>query len=132
MKISLALGQRQTLSRQSAWGCLTSNFAVPGLGSLMAGRRTGYLQLAIGVAGLAITLVATARFFGWYVANYSRLKANAEDPFAALSEILHAIKWPCIGLAIFGLAWLWALCSSYSILQEAKRAESQKPPRLDA
>ena len=37
MKISLALGNPQALSRQTAWGCLTTNLAMPGFGSLVLG-----------------------------------------------------------------------------------------------
>ena len=52
MKISLALGPRRPLSRQTAWGCLTTNLALPGAGSLVAGRVSGYPQLALGVGGM--------------------------------------------------------------------------------
>ena len=47
MKISLALGQRKPLDRTTAWGCLTANLAVPGCGSLVAGRVSGYFQLLL-------------------------------------------------------------------------------------
>ena len=52
-KISLALGQRQALSRQTAWGCFTTNLALPGFGSLVAGRISGYFQVALAMVGLA-------------------------------------------------------------------------------
>ena len=68
MKISLALGPRQPLSRQTAWGYLTSNLALPGSGSLLAGRISGYAQLALGLGGLLMTVVFGLRFMLWYFA----------------------------------------------------------------
>jgi len=131
MKISLALGPRQTLSRQSAWGCLTTNLTMPGFGSLMAGRISGYPQAALGLGGVALTTLFAARFFGWYVANSSRLANPEGDPLGRLVELWAQIRWPLLGIAVFGLGWLWALVSSLLILHEAKRREpSLVPPPL--
>ena len=131
MKISLALGKRQPLSRQTAWGCFTTNLALPGFGSLVAGHGTGYAQAVLGVGGLMLTLIFGARFLGWYVANWSRLQGPQNDPIAALAEVLRAVRWPALGIAVFAVGWLWALTTSWQILRSAKQAESENaPPRL--
>ena len=131
MKISLALGKRQPLSRQTAWGCFTTNLALPGFGSLVAGHATGYPQALLGVGGLMLTLIFGARFLGWYVANWSRLQGPQNDPIAALAEVLRAVRWPALGIAVFAVGWLWALTTSWQILRSAKQAESENaPPRL--
>lgn len=130
-KISLALAPRQQLSRQTAWGCLTTNLAVPGFGSLAAGRAVGYAQALLAVGGMALTAVFAARFFYWYMANSSRLQGPESDPFDAFREMWHVIKWPLLGMAIFFIGWLWALATSLEIVRSAKQAESaQEPPRL--
>ena len=43
-------------SRQSAQGCFATNLAMPGLGSLVGGRKVGLLQLALCLSGLAVSL----------------------------------------------------------------------------
>lgn len=133
MKISLALGSREPLSRQTAWGCFTANLALPGCGSLLAGRISGYAQLTLGVAGLILTTVFGVRFIVWYVANWSRLNdPPSDDPFGPLGEIWQAVRWAALGMALFGVGWLWALITSIGIVQSAKRAESDKtPPRIN-
>jgi len=93
----------------------------------MAGRISGYPQAALGLGGLALTLLFSARFVAWYFVNAARMRADQGDPFAALAALWHAARWPLLGMAVFGAGWLWALISSLQILSEAKRAE---PPRL--
>ena len=39
MKLQLTSAKPRALSRSEAWGCVTANLAVPGSGSLAAGRR---------------------------------------------------------------------------------------------
>jgi hypothetical protein len=131
MKISLALGPRQPLSRQTAWGCFTTNLATPGFGSLLAGRVSGYPQAALYLLGFGLTLMFGARFALWYLANWSRLRGPEADPVESLGEILLAVRWPFLGFAIFAIAWLWALATSLQILRAAKKSDSPRtPPRL--
>jgi len=136
MKISLALGPRRPLSRQTAWGCLTSNVAIPGVGSLMAGRPSGYVQLALAFTGLAMTTILTARLFIWYGANMTRLTAPDVDPIASVIEMWQAFRWPLLSIALFAMGWLWGLATGLAIVREAKAAEcagsgaSKAPPKL--
>ena len=40
------------MERSKAWGCLAANlFVCPGVGSIMAGRRSGWLEVAGAVGG---------------------------------------------------------------------------------
>src|SRR5437660_12824919 len=100
MRISLALGPRRALSRQTAWGCLTSNLALPGSGSLVAGHPVGYAQLALSLGGLAVSAVFGVRFVACQLANWSRFHGRQADPVARLAEILQHLKWAVLGLAI--------------------------------
>ena len=131
MKVSLALGRAQGLSRQTAWGCLTTNLAMPGFGSLMAGRVSGYPQVVLTFVGLALTLVCGGRFVLWCLANWARLHAPEADPLAALLEMWIAMRWAVAGIGIFFLSLLWALATSFQIIRAAKLAESAGvPPKL--
>jgi len=131
MKISLALGPRQPLSRQTAWGCLTTNLALPGFGSLVAGYVAGYAQAALGIGGLILTTVFGVRFITWYIANWSRFYGAQADPFAALSDMWPALRWALLGIGLFISALLWSLATSLQIMRVAKNAEATNaPPRL--
>ena len=131
MKISLALGPRQPLSRQTAWGCLTSNLALPGSGSLLAGRRSGYGQLVLAMAGLLVITIFGLRFILWALGNWSRLHAPDADPVESLLGIWVHLKWALLGFGIALIAWLWALMTGLSILNSAQKTDhSSSPPRL--
>ena len=70
MKISLALGKTRSLSRETALSCLTANLAMPGTGSLAAGRRSGYIELLLSFIGVVLTLVFGTRFLIWFAKNW--------------------------------------------------------------
>ena len=132
MKISLALGPRQSISRQTAWGCFTTNLALPGFGSLTAGRRVGYAQAVLGLGGLILTIIFGARFMGWYFANSSSLTSGQNDPLETLHALWLAVRGPLVSLGVFAAGWLWALITSFQILASAKPTEPPPaPPRLD-
>ena len=134
MKISLALGQRQTLSRQTAWGCLTTNLAFPGSGSLIAGYRSGYFQAALAIGGMLITGVFGIRFIAWYLSNWSKFFGPQADPFPLMGEMWLRIRWALAGIGVFALGGLWALTTSLRIVNEAKKGAppSAPPPLINA
>src|SRR5215467_14540369 len=112
MKISLALGPRQPLSRQTAWGCFTSNLALPGFGSLAAGRKVGYFQAALTIIGMGFTMVFGLRFILWSISNWARLHDPMGDQIGALGEMWLHVRWALLGIAIFAVGWLLALITS--------------------
>ena len=121
MKTSLALGPRRPLDPQKAWGCLLSNIACPGLGTLVAGRRDGYAQLAVYLTAFALTSVFGLRFFVWYFNNHGRLLLLQENPPTYLREIWLHLRWALLGIALFAFSWVWALITSLFLLRAAKR-----------
>ena len=131
MKISLALGRRQPLSRQTAWGCLTSNLALPGSGSLLAGRVSGYAQMGLGLAGMVMTVVFGLQFVHWYFVNWPRMRDAQDDPVGMLAALWFASRWTLLGFAVFAAGWLWGLASGLAIVHEARTAPAPaEPPRL--
>jgi len=104
---------------------LVNQLATPGLGSLMAGRYlTGAGQLLLALAGFFC-------FLYWFVAVmrqfYGQIEGNVE---------VQPVGWiGLLGLGLFGLAWLWALVTSISLLREARRNQAAdfatpRPPPL--
>jgi hypothetical protein len=134
MNASSTPAGRKPLDRQTAWGFLTTNLALPGFGSLLGQRRIGYLQAAVSVSGLVLTLTFGTRFVIWYFTNLKTINDTQGDPLSLLGETLIQVRWALLGMALFGLALLWALTTSLSLLREAKRLEGRggasQPPVL--
>jgi hypothetical protein len=101
---------------------------MPGFGSLVAGRKSGYAQAALMMVGLVVSLVGVGRAFAWYSANASHFQDPQGDPLSNFAQMWLAMRWALLGIAIFGFGWLWALMTSLAILGEAKRNESGKVP----
>jgi len=133
MKISLRLGDTRHLSPADAWTCLTSNLVFPGAGSLMAGRKIGYAQAGLTMAGFGLTTWFGLSFMIWALRHWAELMHPEADPIDTLLAIWQACRWALLGLGLFGLAWIWALVTSWSIVHQARRSPTlaAKPPRID-
>jgi len=79
---------------------------LPGLGSLLAGRRVGWLQAPLAVAGFALTIV----WFASFVREWARLDELPADggPHFRLG---------LIGVGLFAIAWGWALVTGLRLLR---------------
>jgi hypothetical protein len=126
MKISSEPKSHDNPARQKAQGCMATNLALPGLGSLAGGKKIGVLQLALCLASFAITLGFGARFIFWSLANWSEYHgANADmDPFKPLLDLWRQARWPLLGIALFGISWFWALLTSRALLAESKNEKA--------
>jgi hypothetical protein len=126
----LALGKTRSLSRETALSCLTANLAMPGSGSLAAGRRSGYFELLLAFIGVVLTLVFGTRFLIWFAQNWNSLHNQDADPFATFSGMWVPGRWAFLGIFIFLIAILWSLISSLQILRSARKPPRLVPPRL--
>jgi hypothetical protein len=117
MRYFLSLARGGKLSRAEAQACLTANLGLPGAGSLMGGRVVGYWQVLVAVAGLGLTLIFGLFFLVWAIQNLEQLRDPEGDPFATLSAIWMRLRWALGGVGLFGIAWVWALVTSLSILR---------------
>jgi hypothetical protein len=97
----------------SAWLLVVINqLAFPGLGTVLSGRRIGYVQAALMVVGFLITVavmgwlvVCSVRFFG-------HPEWSEEDYRAQYIPYLWWLRW---GLGLCAVAWCWAGWSSVLI-----------------
>src|SRR5690349_19241268 len=96
-KISLALGSPDNLTRQTAWGCMTTNLSLPGFGSLLVGRKVGYPQVVLGLTGLTLTCLFGIRFILWYIGNHAQMLEN-NDPLANLEQLWIHLRWALLGI----------------------------------
>ena len=137
MKLSLALGPREPLSRQSAWGCFTTNLTMPGFGSLLGGDAVGYAQIPLTVVGFILSLIGTVRAMIRLGGEWGHLKQLQEiDPAGYMMEVWTNLRWPLVGIGLFFFAACWALLTSLSILSESRAQERvertlrPRPPKL--
>ena len=110
------------LSRNKAWTCIAINqLAFPGLGTVMAGRRSGYLEGAIKLAGFFLTMC----FMCGYFSSLFSFMVHSQGSNVDFIELCRPYAWAGIsGLGLCFIAWCWSLISSIGILREV----SGNPP----
>ena len=112
------------LSRSKAWALVALNqLAFPGAGTVMAGRKIGYVQATIMVAGFVLTMLYMLAIMGslFTLITDSRM---SEAQFQAQRD--HYLLAGKIGLALCVVAWLWSLGSSIGMVRHAQK----EPPIL--
>jgi hypothetical protein len=94
--------------RHRAWAALSANVTVPGLGSLLLGRRAGWVQVSLAVCGMALSLTWLALvLFDW--------KQGGALPAAVPRRGLLLA-----GLGLFAVAWIWALATGLDAVHRAR------------
>ena len=128
MKLVLASRAKGPTNRTEAWACLTANLALPGSGSLAAGKPIGYYQLALAVVGFILSVAAGIHMLEWMMGNWASVNQSTGDPFETLTTLWREIRWPLAGLGIFATALLWAAITSLQIL--SAHPKNPVPPRI--
>jgi hypothetical protein len=130
MKFSLILRSPRPLTRSEARACLAANLALPGAGSLAAGRPLGYAQMAVALGGTIVSVVTGIPMFEWALSNWARLTApSSDDPLEGLSELWLHMRWPIVGICIVAIAILWAGVTGMRLISKAP--EDRVPPRIN-
>src|SRR5213594_1373324 len=115
------------VSRQRAWVCAAMNqLAFPGLGTIMAGRRIGYVQATIMVTGFCLFV----GFMLWYFAAFGRFITSGGDEEQFKATFRSTVWMLCSGLGLCAFAWGWSLVSSISILRKSQPVALLAPPRI--
>jgi hypothetical protein len=121
MKIFSARASHESSARETARGCFTTNLVIPGLGSLVGGRKIGYLQLVLCYTGQAVSLIFGIRFIYWAFAHWSEFYGPNADPLPAFHNLWLQARWPLLGILLFAIAWIWALQTSCRLLGDAQK-----------
>ena len=128
MKLVLARRAKGPANRAEAWACVTANLALPGSGSLAAGKSIGYYQLALYSVGFILSMATGVHMLVWMMGNWTRLNESTGDPFENLATIWHEIRWPLAGLLVAAAAILWAGITSRQML--AAHPKNPVPPKI--
>lgn len=128
MKTSSGAPNRPLPKRPPAvlWA-IVNQLAFPGLGTLMTGRRVGYAQAAVMLAGFFLTM----GYLLWYLVCAGRYAVNPSWNEAHFTSLYRPYQWSLYwGLALCAVAWAWALFSSIAMLRSARSgAQSQSIDR---
>jgi hypothetical protein len=110
------------LTAARVWTCVLINqFATPGLGSIMCGRRiSGAGQLGLALTGFVLLI-------GWMLLYSYQLATRGFDTWTPDKANAWVGKW---GLIFFGAGWAWALFTSIGLLLGPKAEEPRIPPRI--
>jgi len=130
MKLVRASHGKGPANRQEAMACLTANLALPGAGSLAAGKSIGYWQLALAGLAFILTLVSGIHLLLWFLGNSNNINNPNADPVDNMLAILQHIFWPLISLCLFAVSILWAAITSLQIL--AAHPKNPVPPRIQS
>jgi hypothetical protein len=129
VKGSLKLRPRRVLNRKEAWACFTANLAIPGSGSLAAGRAIGYWQMALAFVALGLTLLAAIPMLRWALTGgMAASQSPLGDPSENLAELWVHVRWPMAGMCLFLASISWATMTSLAILGNAPK--EGVPPRI--
>jgi hypothetical protein len=115
--------------RDHAWGVAIANqLALPGFGTVMAGRKIGYAQLALSVSGVLCFTAFLIYALPQLGELLRQLTNPTDDPDAALEFLARWVPW--LGVAFAGIflwmaAWFWALGTSVKAVRGGSKAESR-------
>jgi len=110
-------------------GCVATNVALPGFGTVMAGKPVlGIFQAILGLTGLALTLIYGVRLFIWMLTNWNRIYDPNGDPMEILPEMFSAIFWPLVGIFLVVIALVWSVLTTLHILRRAGNPTAKRMP----
>lgn len=113
--------------RRRAWfWVLVNQLAFPGLGTILSGRKAGYLQAAIMVCGFCLAMGFMIIYFRALTRLAMGASGNEVEFRAAYAPRLWMMRWG-VGLTVF--AWFWAWFSSIAILRDLNRGPALSPPK---
>src|SRR5882672_728891 len=125
MKTSSGAPNRPLPKRPPAmlWA-IVNQLAFPGLGTLMMGRRVGYAQAAIMLAGFTLAM----GFLLWYLLCAGRYAVNPSWDETHFTSLYRPYKWSLYwGLGLCAVAWVWALLSSIAMVRAARLGTQSQP-----
>lgn len=103
------------LDEKSARGCLLVNLVFwPGLGSVLARRRSGWVQMGLALMGLFTVVFALQQFMAM-IWQETRMPTVGD----------HFVWEAVTGFGMFIGSWVWGIFTGFSI-----KAQVGQPPKL--
>ena len=104
-----------------AWASLMTNLLVlPGLGSLLAGRRAGWPQAAVALVGFVLSTI----WLAWFVVAWWRTGSFPLDGGPYLPMGL-------LGVFLFAVSWVWGLVTGLALVGESRAPRARRRGAVD-
>jgi hypothetical protein len=115
------------LNRANAWGYVAANqFLWPGLGTALAKRKAGLVQMGVSGAGFVMFMIGAFGYgIRWW--NFISFSSNYQPGWRD-QYVLTGLG----GVGLVAFTWIWCCFSGYGLLREARRREAALPPRLNS
>ncbi|HKN47320.1 MAG TPA: hypothetical protein VJ144_05045 [Candidatus Polarisedimenticolia bacterium] len=105
-----------------AWASLMTNLLVlPGLGSLLAGRRAGWPQAAVALVGFVLSTI----WLAWFVVAWWRTGSFPLDGGPYLPMGL-------LGVFLFAVSWVWGLVTGLALGRESRAPRASRRRTIDS
>ena|SRR5688572_2583003 len=106
-----------TITPQKATTCLVVNQLVcPGIGTIMAGKRVGFVQAALMIVGACMALAYALM----YLSAVYKFALDGSVTEAKFKSLLPPPWMGITGFALCIVVWFWTLVVSLRILHESR------------
>jgi hypothetical protein len=102
-------------SKVKAWRA-ANTFVLPGIGSIMAGRRAGYSQAILATGGFCLSNI-------WLFSAAIHFLTTGEIGEDILKQLLFALG----GIGLFLAAWTWAQFTNRALLRDLRNQRKEEP-----
>jgi hypothetical protein len=108
------------LDRSRVKACIAANtFVLPGLGSILAGRKLGYAQAVLAVMGFSLSSLWFIGFVLHFIRTGDLIEAGLEQLPLALGSIV-----------LFAIAWIWAQFTNRCLWRSVKDLPEKPRSRI--
>jgi hypothetical protein len=120
--MKLFSGSQRRIEKKTAYGLLGANLVFPGLGSILGGRKSGYIQLLLSLTSLAATLHYGIKLAKWIFERREQIPDWLYNlPPDVQSQLWNMLLPIIYALSIFSFALIWSLITNISIFKQAKK-----------
>jgi len=113
------LAKPDEINKKTAGALLALNLVFPGLGSVYGGKKSGYFQIVLSLAGLGGTLYYVGKIIKCLV-HYSDQISQFIIPIEVSDKILELLKPLICCFVIFFISLIWSIITNLIIYKEAK------------
>ena len=113
------LAKPDKIDKKTAGALLALNLVFPGLGSIYGGKKSGYFQILLSLAGLCGTFYYVVKMI-MCLASYSDQIAQLIIPLEASDNLLELLKPLFFSFVLFSISFIWSLITNLIIYKEAK------------
>jgi len=120
--------QTKSIDKKTAYGLLAANLILPGIGSILGGRKSGYFQVLLSLISLGATFYYGLKLGKWFLLHSEQVPDWIYGFPPEIQNQLWKLIVPIIyALILFIISLVWSVLTSISIIRQAKQ---NAPPKI--